>query len=530
MPLAAYAVIGDLMIGPNDVYLSNPAPVTSKSVRIYATVHNTGVKDALASVRFSNKLTGEQIGGDQPISLIAGRTDDVFVDWQPESGSYTILVQIIPWTPENDDPSNNTTSFVTFVDRDSDKDGVGNKTDIDDDNDGIADTADTFPTNPYESLDSDGDGKGNNADEDDDNDNTRDEDDAFPMDPLEQVDTDKDGIGNNSDEDDDNDGLKDVTEDENQNKIKDKGETDPLIPDSDGDKVADGKDAFPLNPNETTDFDQDTIGDNADTDDDNDHVEDTVDINPKNQGPMIEIEDSKRTVNVANTVVIDTSESVDLDGEIVNTVIVIEKISTTAERSALRSEAEQVSLPSQAAPTTKSSVTVVTTPAPSATTQTTQNDQVSTTVGSETAPSQHTTPSDQAINLSNVQDIIAMYFKNPDSMIPLENTENGERTLDFTTDPNAQYRYIGETFKGSFPEPGTYKITIIAQDNKNETRTEEVIIKVRDYQGLFKKTGLGLLLLLAISGAVKYIFRATELRRSEASDKRYGTKSRSKNK
>ncbi|GFO81854.1 MAG: hypothetical protein A49_14810 [Methyloceanibacter sp.] len=50
--------------------------------------------------------------------------------------------------------------------------------------------------------------------------------------------------------------------------------------DSDGDGVADESDAFPDDPNETTDLDGDQIGDNADTDDDADGVPDVTDATP----------------------------------------------------------------------------------------------------------------------------------------------------------------------------------------------------------------------------------------------------------
>lgn len=53
-------------------------------------------------------------------------------------------------------------------------------------------------------------------------------------------------------------------------------------PDRDGDGRFDGLDAFPDDPGETTDFDRDGIGDNADPDDDNDGVADTNDALPRN--------------------------------------------------------------------------------------------------------------------------------------------------------------------------------------------------------------------------------------------------------
>ena len=134
---------------------------------------------------------------------------------------------------------------------DFDLDGIEDAIDTDDDNDGVADSADAFPHDPAEALDSDHDGIGNNADPDDDNDGTEDSADAFPFDPYEIVDSDSDGVGDNADTDDDNDG------------------------------VSDEEDAFPLDFYESVDSDGDGIGDNIDPDDDNDGVPDEEDKTPR---------------------------------------------------------------------------------------------------------------------------------------------------------------------------------------------------------------------------------------------------------
>lgn len=57
---------------------------------------------------------------------------------------------------------------------------------------------------------------------------------------------------------------------------------DPSLLDSDGDGVIDSKDAFPHDANESADFDNDGVGNNADQDDDNDGVSDDIDISPLN--------------------------------------------------------------------------------------------------------------------------------------------------------------------------------------------------------------------------------------------------------
>ncbi len=100
----------------------------------------------------------------------------------------------------------------TGLPTDFDNDGIPDRDDNDDDNDGFADITDAFPFNATEWLDSDSDHIGNNADGDDDNDGVADSEDVFPLDALEQIDNDQDGIGNNSDTDDDDDGIVDAND------------------------------------------------------------------------------------------------------------------------------------------------------------------------------------------------------------------------------------------------------------------------------------------------------------------------------
>lgn len=80
---------------------------------------------------------------------------------------------------------------------DADGDRIGDRSDSDDDNDGIVDFYDAFPLNASESVDTDLDGIGNNADLDDDGDTIPDSSDAFPLNALEWSDTNADGFGDN---------------------------------------------------------------------------------------------------------------------------------------------------------------------------------------------------------------------------------------------------------------------------------------------------------------------------------------------
>lgn len=123
----------------------------------------------------------------------------------------------------------------------------------DSDGDGVNDEDDAFPNDPNEHVDTDRDGIGNNADTDDDNDGYTDADEvAAGTDPLDE---------NSVPSDNDGDFISDVTD-----------------TDDDNDGVADAVDVFPTDPSEAVDTDGDNIGDNADTDDDNDGYSDVDEI------------------------------------------------------------------------------------------------------------------------------------------------------------------------------------------------------------------------------------------------------------
>jgi hypothetical protein len=316
-PINAFAASGDLYIGDGDVWLSDTTVVYGQTVRVYALVNNDTSNDLLGSVKFV--VGEEQIGADQAVSVLAGKTDTVFVDWTPTAGNYTIMATIYPWESSADDTGNNSLSLTTTVDYDADSDGVGNAQDPNDDNDEAVDGEDAFPYDDTETKDTDEDGIGNNADTDDDNDSIEDSSDALPENAAETGDTDGDGMGNNEDTDDDNDGVSD--------NVETTGEpdnvTDPENPDTDGDgyldgpgtdtdtsATEDGADAFPTDPEEWTDTDADGEGDNADTDDDNDTLTDEEDPYPTNPGPVVVFEEYTEE----EWLVLDASNSYDPDG------------------------------------------------------------------------------------------------------------------------------------------------------------------------------------------------------------------------
>jgi hypothetical protein len=240
----------DLSIGASDVVFSKAEPIEGEEIRIFARVFNLGDKDVYGQVLFLNN--GQKLTEPQPISIRTNTYDDVFIDWIVEQGTYEIEVKIVETNPIDENIENNSVIKQDFfVDTDTDKDGIGDFYDPDDDNDGLFDDTEViWGTNPLVA--------------DTDNDGVIDGEDVFPLDSNETKDSDQDGIGNNADEDDDNDGLKDEEElwihetnplviDTDKDELSDKEEvqlgTNPLKADTDEDGVIDSKDFFPLDPN-----------------------------------------------------------------------------------------------------------------------------------------------------------------------------------------------------------------------------------------------------------------------------------------
>ncbi|QQR83820.1 PKD domain-containing protein [Candidatus Peregrinibacteria bacterium] len=250
----------DLFISSTDVSFDNDILV-GDSVRIYASVHSSAKRDLTGVVKFYDETAQLFIGSDQPVSIVAESTDDVFIDWKAQSqGQHKIAVRVFPWENVGDNPDNNKVVVTLFVDVDSDGDGIGNRLDPDDDNDDVVDADDAFPLDPEEWKDTDGDGFGDIADTDDDGDGVEDVLDVFPQDPTESVDTDRDGVG-------------------------------------------DQADAFPLDPLESSDLDGDGLGDNADEFD-------------TNHGPNPSLTFDSTHLLAGRAIVFDGSGSNDPDGSI----------------------------------------------------------------------------------------------------------------------------------------------------------------------------------------------------------------------
>lgn len=154
---------------------------------------------------------------------------------------------------------------------DTNADGVANDEAADDDGDGFADGEDDFPLDPAAAVDTDQDGLPDQwvvgfaetdstsrprltLDQDDDNDGVTDTQDSFPTDPTEFIDRDDDGLGDNADQCDDTPAAEIADIDMSGCGASER--------DTDGDGVNDSLDAFPNNPGEALDTDGDGYGDN----------------------------------------------------------------------------------------------------------------------------------------------------------------------------------------------------------------------------------------------------------------------------
>ncbi len=304
LPLAS-AASGDLALSASSVWFSTESYLEGSTIRIWASSQNNSPSDLLGSVRFS--VDGNLIDSDQPISALAGKSDEVFVDWLPNTyGTFTLTIQVIPWDSTSDNPDNNTVHKEVTVYQDTDRDGIPNGSDPDKDGDTVANEEDAFPITYSESKDTDGDGQGNNADLDDDNDGTADAEDDLPEDSRYTEDQDRDGLADEVDEDKDGDGLL--------NEQEGTVGTDESKQDTDEDGSMDGQDAFPTDSSEWKDTDEDTIGDNSDPDIDGDEIENTTDIDPYNPAPTAEIEQDVFIAGLGEEIFFDGSASGDDSG------------------------------------------------------------------------------------------------------------------------------------------------------------------------------------------------------------------------
>lgn len=321
MPVKAAEV--DIFIPPGGLWVDTSQHVEGQSVRIYAYAKTTELADTYGSIIFF--VQGQQIGSPQPISIVNGVSDSVFMNWIPAFGGFIDLsVKVTLVIDDESDSSNNTQRLLdVFVDYDTDGDSVGNQQDIDDDNDGVLDTQDSFPLDGTRSSNTDEGSQTNQNfqnNQQSENGQTGNSSDSTPSLPLEGEGTTSSNSSGNGTEQSES-GASSQTSQTTQtgqtgqaNQTGQQGQQNPTnqtsqtnqtgqrvqpstasgsasptqggrtstsaslnsITDTDSDSVIDSQDVFPTNAEESTDTDSDGLGNNTDLDDDNDELSDIV--------------------------------------------------------------------------------------------------------------------------------------------------------------------------------------------------------------------------------------------------------------
>ncbi|HEY4521883.1 MAG TPA: hypothetical protein VJH05_01950 [Candidatus Paceibacterota bacterium] len=128
----------------DNIWYSKDPFFEGDKIRIYTTVFNGSQYDFKGILEF---WAGGKSIGKSNFSLISGAFQVLWADWVAEGGNKKIYASIteakisLPGGAEEAIILENTKTgeIETFVDLDTDKDGIGNKTDTDDDNDKVSD-------------------------------------------------------------------------------------------------------------------------------------------------------------------------------------------------------------------------------------------------------------------------------------------------------------------------------------------------------------------------------------------------------
>lgn len=144
----AYAVDAPLKNAgflPSNIWYSRNPFFSGDSIRIYTIIFNGSSEDLVGVVEF---LDNDTLIGKTDFSLASGgRARDVWVDWVAKDGKHAITARLSgvyavgtggkkrPILLENIETAKNELT----IDFDTDKDGIGNNDDLDDDNDTVSD-------------------------------------------------------------------------------------------------------------------------------------------------------------------------------------------------------------------------------------------------------------------------------------------------------------------------------------------------------------------------------------------------------
>ncbi|MDD5152939.1 MAG: hypothetical protein PHS95_03035 [Candidatus Pacebacteria bacterium] len=148
----------------SNIWYSKDSFFAGDKVRIYTVIFNASAYDLTGSVEFFDN--------DSSIGLVAfsiagsGRAQDIWVDWVAKEGKHVITARIPVANISGADGKKRSATIENqqagkselTIDLDTDKDGIGNKDDPDDDNDGVSDIDEIKNGTDPLKKDTDGDG------------------------------------------------------------------------------------------------------------------------------------------------------------------------------------------------------------------------------------------------------------------------------------------------------------------------------------------------------------------------------------
>ncbi len=125
------------------LWYSQENAFVEEPIRIYVAIRNNTGADLTGRVEFFNN---DQLIEKNEVKALDGRIIESWADWEPTFGSHTITASLsraelhqVGSSTKTIEVTSSLAESLIFVDYDTDKDGVGNKKDTDDDGDGISD-------------------------------------------------------------------------------------------------------------------------------------------------------------------------------------------------------------------------------------------------------------------------------------------------------------------------------------------------------------------------------------------------------
>lgn len=164
----------DLGLKVEDVRFSQDmnSLLPGQKLRVYASVFNSGTKDASGYISFFLNDESNMIGSAEVSAVSGGYFDEVFTDFTVPVNDFRIEILLLSVVPKDENPANDIVLTQRYVvQSDNDHDGIADNLDADDDNDGLSDDAELALGTDKDKADTDGDGVNDAAD-------------AFPLDPT----------------------------------------------------------------------------------------------------------------------------------------------------------------------------------------------------------------------------------------------------------------------------------------------------------------------------------------------------------